>query len=98
MTQLVLYIYTSKAWYEGVIQKLKCNGISGILVIILVNAGVPQGCGLGSLLLLVYISGNIYSEMRLFEDDSSLLTCVQGIDRAQEKTQKDLGLPAENGV
>ena len=55
-----------------------------------VNAGVLQGSVLGTLLFLVYINGltdDISSHMRLFADDSSLFTLVEGI---YETLKRDL--------
>ena len=58
-----------------------------------VNAGVTQGSVLGPSLFLVYIndlSENILAEIRLFADDSSLFTRVDGIDSTPEKIENDL--------
>ena len=58
-----------------------------------INAGVPQGSVLGPLLFLVYINDltdHTSSEMRLFADDSSLFTRVQGIDQTHNKLVNDL--------
>ena len=104
-----------KVWHEGIIFKLKCNGISGSLLnffqsylsnrhqrVVLngqesnwmrIKAGVPQGSVLGPLLFLAYINDltdNILSDMRLFADDSSLFTCVKGINQSHDKLNKDL--------
>ena len=55
---------------------------------------------LGPLLFLVYINDltdNISSEMRLFADDSSHFTRVEGVDLTYEKLVKELGLSMEHG-
>ena len=57
------------------------------------KAGVPQGSVLGPLRFLVYINDltdNIYSDARLFADDSSLFTCVKGIEQTHDKLVNDL--------
>ena len=102
-------------WHDGLVYKLKCNGISGNLLnffenylhnryqrVVLngtnsdwrsIEAGVPQGSVLGPLLFLVYINDltdNISSEMRLFTDDSSLFTRVNGVDQTHAKLVQDL--------
>ena len=104
-----------RVWHEGLIHKLKSNGIHGKLLdffidyisnryqrVVLngttsewrrVNSCVPQGSVLGPLLFLVYINDltdNISSHMRLFADDSSLFTQVEGILETQEKLKRDL--------
>ena len=56
-------------------------------------ARVSQVSVLGALLFLAYINDltdNISSQMRLFADDSSLFTHVEGVDQTHEKLIDDL--------
>ena len=58
-----------------------------------IKAGVPQGSVLGPLPFLIYINDltdNIESDMRLFADDSSLFTCVNGITQTHDQLVNDL--------
>ena len=58
-----------------------------------INAGVPQGSVQGLLLFLVNINDltdHISSQMRLFANDFSLFTRVDGVKQTQDKLIKDL--------
>ena len=54
---------------------------------------VPQDSVLGLLLFLLYINDltdNMSSDLRLFADDSSLFTGVNGVNQTHDKLCKDL--------
>ena len=91
----------NKVWHQGLLYKLKQNGISVNLVETLtcflkyrkqsvvlngqnsswenIEAGVPQGSILGSLLFLIFINdlpNNLSTNVKLFADNNSLVSVV----------------------
>ena len=72
-------------------QRVVLNGVQSNWVRL--NAGVPQGSVLGPLLFLVYINDltdNIFSNMELYADDSSLFARVSGVDSTHNQIENDL--------
>ena len=93
-----------KVWRDGLIFKLRQNGIRLFLQQKTkniygqcsswagVNAGVPQGSILGPLLYLICIndlSDGLKSECKLFADDTSLFSAVNDINTSASDLNKD---------
>ena len=91
-----------KAWHQGLIFKLKQNGISGKLLNLIKDflknkkqrvAGVPQGSILESLLFLMYINNltnYLSSRAKLFADDNSLFFVVFHVDVSAKEFNHNL--------
>ena len=104
-----------EVWYEGLLYKLKQNGISGKLFDIItdflnfrkqrvvlngqysswtsIEARVPQGSILGTLLFLIYIndlSHDLTTNVKLFADDASLFAIVHNMNTSTINLNNDL--------
>ena len=91
-----------KVWHQGLIFKLKQNGISGKLLNLIKDflknkkqrvAGVHQGSILESLLFLMYINdltNYLSSRAKLFADDTSLFFVVFHVDVSAKEFNDNL--------
>ena len=80
-----------KSYLTGRNQKVVLFGVSSDTLFL--NAGVPQGSILGSLLFLIFIDDidkNICSDMSLFADDSSLIKTYNNMQEAESCLNQDL--------
>ena len=77
-----LFLTFFESYLQNRYQRVVLNGTESNWKML--HAGVPQGSVLGPLLFIVYINdltNNITSKMRLFADDSSLFTGVEGTEQ-----------------
>ena len=98
----LIYQTFHEVWHEGLLFKLKQNGISGNLLNVIngqhsswtnVAARVPQGSILGPLYFLIYIndlSDGLTPNPKLFADDTSLFSVVQNINSTANDLNSDL--------